>query len=133
MSNGINKAIIMGKISDDPFYTTTHENIEACYFHVATHFDHFSKETGKKTKGTVYHKICLYGRMADEYASLIKQGTIIAIEGYMRYRKFKTKSDQLKLMLEVVAEKADIVDISCNNISQEQEDDFYSQYEWNRT
>lgn len=86
--SGINKAIILGRVGNEPElrYMTNGEAV--CNLSVATSIEWKDKQTGEKKQATEWHKIVLYKGIAEVAGKYLKKGSQVYIEGKLKTRKW---------------------------------------------
>lgn len=92
---GVNKAIIMGTVGQDPEVKKIGERT-LTKFSVATNRSYNNKKTGEKTTDTQWHNIEAWGTLADTLAKVIKKGKHIYIEGEIRYSQYEKDGIKMK-------------------------------------
>jgi single stranded DNA-binding protein len=81
---GVNKVILLGNVGCEPELGYTTRQHPICTFSLATHRYIVNAEGGRETK-TDWHKIVLFGRMAEFFAGALKKGSKIYLEGVLEY------------------------------------------------
>lgn len=86
--SGINKAIVLGRVGQDPElrYMTSGEAV--CNLSIATSTEWKDKQTGEKKQNTEWHKIVLYKGIAEVAGKYLKKGSQVYIEGKLKTRKW---------------------------------------------
>ncbi len=102
MSKGtINKAIIIGRLGQDPEMKYTPSGTAVANFSVAT--NHAVKDQdGNFTDKTEWHRIVAYGRTAEIAGEYLIKGKLVFIEGRIQTRSWEDQNGQKKYMTEVV-------------------------------
>lgn len=77
--SGINKAIVLGRVGQDPElrYMTSGEAV--CNLSIATSTEWKDKQTGEKKQNTEWHKIVLYKGIAEVAGKYLKKGSQVYI------------------------------------------------------
>lgn len=86
----INKAILIGRLGEDPISKEVNGNVLA-NFSVATS-ESWHDKTGKKQERTEWHKIAVWGRQAEIAIQYLKKGSRVYLEGKIQTEKFQDKN-----------------------------------------
>jgi single-strand DNA-binding protein len=86
---GINKAIIIGTLGQDPELKHTGSGTAVCSLSVATNERWKDKNTGEQKESTEWHKIVLWQRLAEIAAEYLTKGSQVYIEGKLQTRKWE--------------------------------------------
>lgn len=98
---GVNKAIIVGNLGDDPIVRYSPRTVFA-NFSVATSETWKDKNTGEKRERTDWHNIVIQGNLAEVAGEYLKKGSQIYVEGSLQTRKWTDQSGQDRYTTEVV-------------------------------
>lgn len=103
MSGSVNKVIIIGRLGGDPDrkYTATGQSV--ANFSVATDEGYTEKESGKKVEKTEWHRIVVWGKLADLAAQYLSKGRQVYLEGKLQTRSWEDKEGTKRYTTEVVA------------------------------
>lgn len=99
---GINKAILVGHVGQDPQTKKTGEFITA-RFSVATSYFVKNKETGMNDQQTEWHRVVAFGNLANIVATYVKKGTAVYVEGVIKTSKYTDKEGILRYSTEIIA------------------------------
>lgn len=97
---GVNKQILIGNLGADPELKMLPSNTAVCNLSVATS-DSYKDKNGQKVDKTEWHKVTIYGKLAEIIAEYAKKGSAVYIEGVTRHRRWKDASGQDKFGTEV--------------------------------
>lgn len=101
----INKAIIAGRLTQDPEQKALPSGVAVCQFSLATNRVYKDKD-GNKQESTDFHNIVVFGRQAETAAQYLKKGQIAFIEGRIQTRSWEDKSSgEKKYRTEIVADR----------------------------
>jgi single-strand DNA-binding protein len=90
MSRGsVNKVIILGRLGADPEIRYMPSGITLASLSVATNDFYKNKNTGENTELTEWHRVSVFGKMADTIQKYVKKGDLIFIEGKLNTRKWQ--------------------------------------------
>jgi single-strand DNA-binding protein len=88
LSNGVNKAILVGNLGGDPVLRYTGTGTAVCNFNVATSETFKDKEGVKQTK-TDWHRVVAWGRLAENCGQYLRKGKQVYLEGKIQTRKWQ--------------------------------------------
>ena len=101
MSGSINKAILIGRLCRDP--ESRQANGKAvCNFSMATN-ETWRDTEGEKQERVEYHRIVIWGKLAEVAAKYLTKGSQAYIEGKLQTREWTDKDGQKKYTTEIVA------------------------------
>ena len=101
--NGINKAIIVGTMGQDPEIRYTANGGAVANLIVATSETWHDKQSGSKQEKTEWHKIILFGKLAEIAEQYLRKGRQVYFEGKIQTRKWQDKSGNDRYSVEIVA------------------------------
>lgn len=101
----LNKAILIGNVTQDPEVRTTPSGQQVANFSVATNRIWNNKETGEKQQKTEFHNIVAWGRLGEIAGQYLKKGGLVMIEGRIETRSWDdATSGTRKYRTEIIAE-----------------------------
>ncbi len=100
---GVNKVILIGNLGRDPELRYTPGGQAVAEFSVATS-ESFTKQSGEKQERTEWHRIVVWGRVAENCAKYLAKGRTVYIEGRLQTREWEDKEGQKRRTTEVVAQ-----------------------------
>jgi single-strand DNA-binding protein len=99
----VNKAILVGRLGRDPETRYTSGGQAVANFTLATD-ETFKDRAGERQKRTEWHRIVLWGKLAEIAQQYLKKGQLVYIEGRIQSRQWEDKRDgQKKSTTEIVA------------------------------
>lgn len=101
-SRGVNKVIIMGTLGQDPEVKYTPSGAAVCNLSVATSEQWKDKQTGEKKEHTEWHRIVLFGKVAEIAGEYLRKGSQAYFEGQLRTRKWTDQVGVEKYTTEIV-------------------------------
>ena len=101
-SRGVNKCIILGNLGNDPELKYTQSGSAIANLTVATSESWNDKATGEKKEITEWHRVVLFGKLAEIAGEYLRKGSQVYIEGQLRTRKWTDQSGQEKYTTEIV-------------------------------
>lgn len=102
--SGVNKVIIVGRLGSDPELKYTANSQAIARFSVATSESWKNKQTGDMQEKTEWHRIVVWGKMAEICGQHLAKGRQVYIEGKLQTRSWEDQaSGQKKYSTEIVA------------------------------
>ena len=101
-SRGVNKCIILGNLGNDPEVKQTASGSAIANLTVATSESWNDKATGEKKEITEWHRVVLFGKLAEVAGEYLRKGSQVYIEGQLRTRKWTDQAGQEKYTTEIV-------------------------------
>ena len=99
---GINKAIILGNICQDIEVRWTPNGNAVANFSIATNEEWKDKNTGQKQEKTEFHKVVMFGKLAEVAGQYLRKGSKVYIEGKLQTRKWQNQEGRDVYTTEVV-------------------------------
>jgi single-strand binding protein len=101
-SRGINKVILVGNLGQDPDVRYMPNGGAVASITLATSESWKDKQTGENKEITEWHRVVLFGKLAEFAGEYLRKGSQVYIEGKLRTRKWQDQSGQDKYTTEVV-------------------------------
>ena len=98
----VNKAIIVGRLGRDPEMRYTPSGQAVANFSVATD-ETWSSKDGEKQTRTEWHRIVVWGRLAEICNEYLKKGRLVYIEGRIQTRDWEDRDGNKRSTTEIVA------------------------------
>ena len=89
MSGGINKVIIIGNVGNDPEVKRIDNGNAVANFSIATSETWKDKDSGQKQEKTEWHRIVVWGRLAEIIEQYVKKGSKLYLEGKLQTRSYE--------------------------------------------
>lgn len=103
MARGINKVILVGHLGADPETRYMPSGSAVTNLRVATSESWKDKTSGEQQERTEWHRVAMFGRLAEIAAEYLRKGSQIYIEGSLRTRKWQDKDGGDRWSTEVIA------------------------------
>ncbi len=100
----LNKAIIIGRVTQDPQLRTTPSGQSVCNFSVATNRTWTNSETREKQEKAEFHNVVAWRRLAEIANQYLTKGSLVMIEGRIETRSWLDQSGIKKYRTEIIAE-----------------------------
>lgn len=101
-SRGINKVIILGTLGQDPEVKYMPSGGAVCNLSLATSEQWNDKATGEKKEQTEWHRVVIFGKLAEVASEYLRKGSQVYVEGKLRTRKWTDQSSVEKYTTEIV-------------------------------
>ena len=91
----VNKVILVGRLGRDPETRFLPSGQQVCNFSLATD-ETFKDRSGERQKRTEWHRITMWGRLAEIAQQYLKRGSLVYIEGRLQTRQWDDKTTGAK-------------------------------------
>jgi len=102
MAGGINKVILVGNLGQDPEIRYTADGRPIANFSIATSESWKDKNSGEKREKTEWHRVVVFGKLAEICGQYLSKGRQVYIEGKLQTRKWQGQDGQDRYTTEVV-------------------------------
>jgi single-strand DNA-binding protein len=102
MAGGVNKVILIGNLGADPEVRFTPGGQAVANFRIATS-ESWQDKNGQKQERTEWHRIVVWGKLAELCGEYLKKGRQCYIEGRLQTREWTDKENKKNYTTEVVA------------------------------
>ncbi len=102
MARGVNKVILIGNLGADPETRAMPSGTTVANLRVATSESWRDKQTGEQQERTEWHRVALFGRLAEVAGEYLRKGSQVYIEGSLRTRKWQDKQGNERYSTEIV-------------------------------
>ncbi|EAR7757503.1 single-stranded DNA-binding protein [Salmonella enterica] len=99
---GVNKVILVGALGRDPEVRYLPDNLAVASLQLATNESWRDKQTGEMKDRTEWHRVVLFGKLAEVAGEYLRKGSQVYIEGQLRTRKWTDQSGQDRYTTEIV-------------------------------
>lgn len=103
-SRGINKVILVGHLGNDPEIRYMPSGGAVANITLATSESWRDKNTGEQKEKTEWHRVAIFGKLAEIAGEYLKKGSQVYIEGQLQTRKWQDQSGQDRYTTEVVVQ-----------------------------
>lgn len=100
----VNKVILVGNLGRDPETRYLPDGSAVSTLNVAT-TDTWKDKSGEKQEKTEWHRVSLFGRLAEIAAEYLKKGSQVYLEGRLQTRKWQDKEGHDRYTTEIVADR----------------------------
>jgi single-strand DNA-binding protein len=100
--SSLNKAMLIGRLGQDPEVRYTQSNTAVANFSLATN-ERYKDRNGEYQERTEWHRIVAWGRTAEICQEYLNKGSLVYIEGPIQTREWEDKDGQKKYTTEIKA------------------------------
>jgi single-strand DNA-binding protein len=100
----LNMAQIIGYLGRDPEVRSTPEGSAVANLAVATN-QTWKDRDGEKQERTEWHRVVLFGKVAQIAAEYLKKGSLVYLQGRLQTRKWPGEDGEDRYTTEIVAER----------------------------
>ncbi|MCQ6434789.1 single-stranded DNA-binding protein [Vibrio parahaemolyticus] len=103
-SRGVNKVILVGHLGQDPEIRYMPNGGAVANISIATSEKWRDKATGEQREKTEWHRVVLFGKIAEVVGEYLRKGSEVYIEGQLQTRKWQDANGQDRYTTEVVVQ-----------------------------
>jgi single-strand DNA-binding protein len=100
----VNKVILVGNLGRDPEMRYMPSGDAIANFSIAT-TDSWKDKSGAKQEKTEWHRISIFGKLAQVAGEYLKKGSSVYVEGRLQSRKWQDKEGNERETIEVVCDR----------------------------
>jgi single-strand DNA-binding protein len=100
--SGVNKVILIGRLGQDPEVRYTPSGQAVANFSMATS-ENWTGKDGQKQERTEWHRIVVWGRLAELCKDYLRKGRQVYIDGKLQTRNWDDKDGKKRYTTEIVA------------------------------
>ena len=106
---GVNKVILVGTLGNDPEFKQLNNGNAVANLSLATNESWKDKNTGQLQEKTEWHRVVMFGKLAEIANQYLNKGSQVYIEGKLQTRKWQDQSGQDKYSTEIVVDASGIM------------------------
>lgn len=110
MKRGVNKAIIVGFLGNDPEIKSTQSGAMITTISVATSESWTDKQTGQKQDRVEWHRIVFFNKLAEIAGQYLRKGAKVYVEGSLRTRKWQAQDGTDRYTTEIMGNEMQMLD-----------------------
>ena len=99
---GVNKVILVGHLGQDPEVRAMPSGSSVANLSLATNEQWRDKNTGEQQERTEWHRLALFGRLAEIAGQYLRKGAQVYVEGRLRTRKWQDRDGHDRYSTEIV-------------------------------
>jgi len=103
-SRGVNKVILIGNLGQDPEVRYMPSGGAVANITIATSESWRDKTTGEQKEKTEWHRVTLYGKLAEVAGEYLRKGSQVYIEGQLQTRKWQDQNGQDRYSTDIVVQ-----------------------------
>jgi single-strand DNA-binding protein len=103
-SKGVNKVILIGNLGQDPEVRYMPNGGAVANISIATSESWKDKATGEQKERTEWHRVAIFGKLAEIAGEYLRKGSSVYIEGALQTRKWQDQSGQDRYTTEIVVQ-----------------------------
>src|SRR5471030_1342031 len=101
-SRGVNKVILVGFLGQEPEIRYLPNGTAVTNMSLATSESWRDKQSGEEKERTEWHRVVLFGKLAEIAGEYLHKGSQVYIEGALRTRKWQDPAGQDRYTTEIV-------------------------------
>lgn len=105
----VNKVFIVGRLARDPEIRYTQNGSAIANMTVATD-ESFIGSDGNKVERTEWHRVTVFGKMAESCGNYLGKGSLVHVEGSLATRKWQDQNGQDRYTTEIKAQRVQFLD-----------------------
>jgi single-strand DNA-binding protein len=109
MARGINKVILVGTCGADPETRYGANGNAITSLSLATNESWTDKTTGEKQERTEWHRVKIFGRLAEIASEYVRKGGQLYIEGKLRTEKYTDKENIERYSTSIIADEMQLL------------------------
>jgi single-strand DNA-binding protein len=113
-SRGVNKVILIGHLGQNPESRLMPNGGAVANITLATSESWRDKQTGEIKEKTEWHRVVIFGKLAEIAAEYLHKGSQIYIEGQLQTRKWQDQNEQDRYTTEIVVNTGGVLQILGN-------------------
>lgn len=100
----LNRAILIGRVTQDPQLRTTPSGQSVCNFSIATNRTWTDSETKERQDKAEFHNVVAWRRLAEIANQYLAKGSLVMVEGRIETRSWDDQSGNKRYRTEIVVE-----------------------------
>ncbi|MDA9144937.1 single-stranded DNA-binding protein [Candidatus Thioglobus sp.] len=100
--NGLNKVTLIGNLGADPEIKYGSNSNAITNLSIATSESWIDKQTNERVIKTEWHRVCIFGKLAEIAQKSLSKGSKVYIEGKLQTRKWQDKKGHDRYTTEVI-------------------------------
>lgn len=102
MAGSLNKVELIGNLGNDPEFRTLPNGNGVAQLSIATSETWKDKQTGEKKEKTEWHRVVIFGKLAEIASQYLRKGSKVFIEGALQTRKWQDQAGVERYTTEIV-------------------------------
>lgn len=105
----LNKVILIGRLGADPEVRYMPSGSAVANLRLATNDGYKDRQSGQFVENTEWHRVVLFGRLAEIAGQYLKKGRLVYVEGRIRTSKWQDQQGQDRYTTEIVANEMQLL------------------------
>ncbi len=101
----VNQVTLVGRLGGDPEVKTLASGKSVANVSLATTESWKDKDTGQKKEVTDWHRVVVYGPLADVFGKWLHKGSLIYVQGRLKTRSWDDKEGSKRYITEVICDQ----------------------------
>jgi single-strand DNA-binding protein len=110
----VNKVILVGRLGQNPEVKFTPSGQAVANFSLATN-ESWTDKSGQKQERTEWHRIVVWGKLAELCGQYLQKGRQAYIEGRLQTRQWQDKDQQTKYTTEILAQTVQFLGVGAGS------------------
>ena len=116
--SSLNKVMIIGRLGKDPEVRYTANGTAIAKLTVATSEKWTDKNSGQKQEKTEWHRVSMFGKLAEIAGQYLKKGSLVYIEGRLQTSEYEDQQGIKRWSTEIVAQSMQMLPSGSNGNGQ---------------
>lgn len=105
----INRVVLIGRPTRDPEFRSTQSGTSLLSFRLAFNTRRKNASTGQWEDSPNFIDVTLFGNRAESLKDVLRKGSLIGVDGKLRWREWESPSGEKRSAIEVVADDISFV------------------------
>ena len=101
--SSVNKVIIVGNLGQDPEARFTPQGTAVTNLSIATN-ESWKNQEGQIQDRTEWHRVVLYGKMAETASEYMRKGSMVYVEGRLRTKEWEDQNQNKRKSTEIMCD-----------------------------
>ncbi len=101
--NSVNKVIIVGNLGQEPEARFTPSGTAVTNLSIATN-ESWKNQNGEFVDKTEWHRVVIYGKMAETASEFMHKGTMVYVEGRLQTREWEDQNQNKRKTTEIICD-----------------------------
>ena len=101
--SSVNKVIIVGNLGQDPEARFTPQGTAVTNLSIATN-ESWKNQEGQIQDRTEWHRVVLYGKMAETAGEYMRKGSMVYVEGRLRTKEWEDQNQNKRKSTEIMCD-----------------------------
>ena len=129
MAKGINKVVLVGNLGNDPEIRYLPSGTSVANISLATGDIKRDQKTKKIVEATDWHRVVLFGKLAELCGQYLKKGAKAGIVGKLKTRSYEDKQRGTRYVTEIIADDLTLLDAKTKVDDDMNHQDFMAEYD----